>query len=128
MKQENESLSKHRHESQADLEASRAELEDVKKFTKEAHAGESIDQMQKDLDASREAERYAKSQLEACQHVLKRCREEDNNLKEENKKQVEEVESLKTQLAQTREENPKLKGGMFYKQSSHLELIQFLVC
>ena len=42
--------------------------------------------------------------------------EENNNLKAENQQHAEELESLKSQLAQALEENQKLKGGIFGKR------------
>ena len=78
-------------------------------------AVESLGQLQKDLDAAREAQRYVESQQEAGHRVLTRSHEEKNKLKAENQKHVEEIKSLKTQLAQALEENQRLKGGMFGK-------------
>ena len=78
-------------------------------------AAESIGQLQKDLDTTRESQRYAKSQHEAGRRVLNRSLEEKNQLKAENQRQAEELKSLKTQLAQAQEENQRLKRGMFCK-------------
>jgi hypothetical protein len=47
-------------------------------------AAESINQLQKDLDAAREAQRYAESQQEAGYRVLTRSHEERDKLKAEN--------------------------------------------
>ena len=78
-------------------------------------AAESIGQLQKDLDAARESQRYAESQHEAGRCVLNRSLEEKNQLKAENQRQAEELESLKTQLTQSQEENHRLRRGLFYK-------------
>ena len=51
--------------------------------------------------------------LEAGKRVLTRSHEEKNELKAENQRKAEEIESLKSQLAQALEENQKLKGGIF---------------
>ena len=78
-------------------------------------AAKSIGLLQKDLDATREAQIYAKSQHEAGRRVLSRNLDENKRLKAENKQQAEEIESLKSQLAQALEKNQKLKGGIFGK-------------
>ena len=54
-------------------------------------------------------------ELEAGKRVLMQSQEEKNELKAENQRQVEEIKGLKAQLAQTAEENQKLKGGIFDK-------------
>jgi hypothetical protein len=76
-------------------------------------AAESINQLQKDLDAAREAQRYAESQQEAGYRVLTRSHEERDKLKAENQQQAQEIESLKAHLALSQEENKRLKDGMF---------------
>ena len=68
-------------------------------------AAESINQLQKDLDAAREAQRYAESQQEAGYRVLTRSHEERDKLKAENQQQAQEIQSLKAQLALSQEEN-----------------------
>jgi hypothetical protein len=78
-------------------------------------AAKAIGQLQKDLDAAKETQRYAESQHQAGLRVLKRSQEETNKLKTENQQQAEEVESLKTQLGQVRRENQRLRSGMFNK-------------
>jgi hypothetical protein len=121
------------------LEAVKAKLEGVKKFTRESHgknrtgivlikinrasgltkdefiAAESINQLQKDLETAREAQRYAESQQEAVYRVLSRSHGERDKLKAENQQQAQEIQSLKAQLALSQEENQKLKAGMFGK-------------
>jgi uncharacterized protein (DUF3084 family) len=74
---------------------------------------ESINQLQKDLETAREAQRYAESQREAGYHVLTRSREERDKLKAENEQQAQDIQSLKAQLALSQGENQKLKAGMF---------------
>ena len=94
-------------------------------------AAESINQLQKDLDAAREAQRYVESQQEAGYHVLTRSHEERDKLKAENQQQAQEIESLKTQLALSQKENQRLKTGMFgecvlalwYKNCMHHTII-----
>jgi hypothetical protein len=76
-------------------------------------AAESINQLQKDLDAAREAQRYAESQQEAGYCVLTRSHEERDKLKAEGQQQAQEIKSLKAQLALSQEENQRLKAGMF---------------
>ena len=61
-------------------------------------AAESINQLQKDLDAAREAQRYAESQQEAGYRVLTRSHEERDKLKAEGQQQAQEIKSLKAQL------------------------------
>ena len=78
-------------------------------------AAESIGKLQKDLDAARESQRYAESQYEVGYHSSQQNLEEKKRLQAENRQQAEEIESLKTQLAQTQEENQKLQRGMFGK-------------
>lgn len=51
--------------------------------------------------------------------MLTRSLEENNELKAENQRKADEIESLKTQLAQALEENQKLKGGIFGKHWSY---------
>jgi cell division septum initiation protein DivIVA len=51
---------------------------------------------------------------------LQRHLEEKNRLQAENKQQAEEIESLKTQLAQAQGENQKLQRGMFGKCDSNI--------
>jgi hypothetical protein len=46
--------------------------------------------------------------------------EEKNRLKEENKQQAEEIESLKAQLAQAQGENQILQRGMFGEYDSDI--------
>jgi hypothetical protein len=86
-------------------------------------AAESINQLQKDLDAAREAQRYVESQQEAGYRVLARSHEERDKLKAEKQQQAQEIESLKTQLAQSQEENKRLKGGMFGKCNQAFQYI-----
>jgi hypothetical protein len=62
-------------------------------------AAESINQLWKDLDAAREAQRYAESQQEAGYRVLTRSHEERDKLEAKNQQQAQGIESLKTQLA-----------------------------
>jgi hypothetical protein len=76
-------------------------------------AAEAINQLQKDLESTREAQRYAESQREAGYRVLTRSQEERDKLKAENGQQAQEIQSLKAQLALSQEENRKLKAGMF---------------
>jgi hypothetical protein len=76
-------------------------------------AAEAINQLQKDLESAREAQRYAESQREAGYRVLTRSHEEKDKLKAENGQQAQEIQSLKAQLALSQEENRKLKAGMF---------------
>ena len=76
---------------------------------------ESINQLQKDLDMAREAQRYAESQQEAGYRVLSRSHEERDKLKAEGEQQAHEINSLKSHLAQSQEENQRLKAGMFGK-------------
>jgi hypothetical protein len=76
-------------------------------------AAELINQLEKDLDAAREAQRYAESQQQAGYRVLSRSHEERDKLTAENQKQAQEIENLKTQLALSQEENQRLKAGMF---------------
>ena len=78
-------------------------------------AAESIGQLEKELKAAKEAQRYAESQHEAGYRVLALSHEDKNKLKAENQRQAKEVERLKSQLAQTLEENQRLKGGIFGK-------------
>ena len=93
-----------------------AELSDIPVLMREYFiAAESIGQLQKDLDTARESQRYAESQHEAGRPVLNRSLEEKNQLKAENQRQAEELESLKTQLAQDQDENQRLQRGMFCK-------------
>ena len=90
----------------------KVELEGVKKFTREAHgkcltqklfkkfdgtpllmkddsiAAKSINQLRKDLDIAREAQRYAESQQEAGYRVLSRSYEEREKLKAEGEQQA----------------------------------------
>jgi hypothetical protein len=54
-------------------------------------AAESINQLQKDLDAAREAQRYAELQQEAGYRVLTRSHEERDKLKAENQQQAQEM-------------------------------------
>jgi septal ring factor EnvC (AmiA/AmiB activator) len=67
------------------------------------------------LHIATEAVGGLRKELEAGKRVLTRSQEEKNELKEENRWKAEEIESLKTQLAQALEENQKLKGGIFGK-------------
>ena len=76
---------------------------------------ESINQLQKDLDMARKAQRYAEAQQEAGYRVLSRSHEERDKLKAEGEQQVQEIKSLKAQLTVTQEENQSLKAGMFGK-------------
>ena len=76
-------------------------------------AAESINQLRKDLDTAREAQRYAESQQEAGYRVLSRSHEKRDKLKAESEQQVQEIKSLKAQLALSQEENQRLKAGMF---------------
>ena len=85
-------------------------------------AAESIGQLQKDLDAARESQRYAESQHEAGCLSLQRNLEEKKRLQVENKQQAEDIESLKTQLAHAQEENQKLQRGMFGKCDSNIRI------
>ena len=62
-------------------------------------AAETKNQLQKDLDIARKAQRYAESQQEASYRVLSRSHEERDRLKAEGEQQVQEIESLKAQLA-----------------------------
>ena len=89
-------------------------------------AGESIGQSQKDLDAARESQRYAESQYEAGCLSLQRNLEEKKCLQVENKQQAEEIESLKTQLAQAHGDNQKLWRGMFSKCDSNIRRYFFM--
>lgn len=73
---------------------------------------ESIAQVQKDLDAAKETQRYAESQHQAGLRVLKRSQEETNKLKAVNQQQAEKLEGIKTQLAQVRGENQSLRSGI----------------
>ena len=116
----------------------RAELEAAKKFTGKARGelklwtcindakapcltlalfivAKSIGQLQKDLDAAKESQRYAESQHQAGVQVLKRSHEENNKLKAENQQQVEKLESLKAQLVQALGDNQRFKSGTFSK-------------
>ena len=54
-------------------------------------------------------------ELEAGKLVLTRSQEEKNELKVEDRWKAEEIEQLKSRLAQALEENQKLKGGIFGK-------------
>ena len=83
-------------------------------------AAESIGQLQKDLDVARESQRYAESQHEAGGRVMTRHIKEKNRYKEENKKQAEEIESLKAQLAQVQGENQILQSGMYGEYDSNI--------
>jgi septal ring factor EnvC (AmiA/AmiB activator) len=65
--------------------------------------------------AATEAANELCKELEAGKCVLTRSHEEKNELKAKNKRQAEEIEGLKTQLAQALEENQKLKGGIYGK-------------
>ena len=76
-------------------------------------AAGSIGQLQKELDAAKEAQWYAESQREAGYRVLTRSHEENDKLKAENQQQAQEIENLKAQLALSQEENQKLKSGIF---------------
>ena len=84
-------------------------------------AAKSIGQLQKDLDAARESQRYAESQYEAGCLSSQRNLEEKKCLQAENRQQAKEIESLKTQWAQTQEENQKLQRGMFGKCDYNVE-------
>jgi hypothetical protein len=76
-------------------------------------AAESINQLQKDPETAREAQRYSESQWEAGYRVLTRSHEESDKLKAENEQQAQEIQSLKAQLALSQGENRKLKASMF---------------
>jgi hypothetical protein len=76
-------------------------------------AVESINQLQKDLETAREAQRYAESHREADYRALTRSHEERDKLKAENGQQAQEIQSLKAQLALSQEEKRKLEAGMF---------------
>ena len=56
-------------------------------------------QLQKDLNATREAQRYTESQHESGRQVLMQSHEEKNKLKAENQQRAKEIEGLKAQLA-----------------------------
>ena len=92
-------------------------------------AAESIGQLQKDLDAARDSQRYAESRYEAGCLSLQRNLEEKKRLQVENKQQAEDIESLKTQLANVQEENQKLQRGMFGKFEYNVEgYLPFIRC
>ena len=92
-------------------------------------AAESIGQLQKDLDAARESQRYAESQYEAGCLLLQRNPEEKKHLQVENKQQAEDIENLKTQLTHAQEENQKLQMGMFGKCDYNVErYLPFIRC
>ena len=61
-------------------------------------ATESIGQLQRDLDAAKESQRYAKAQEAAGRRVITRSHEKKNKLKVEKQQQDEEIERLKTPL------------------------------
>ena len=83
-------------------------------------SAESIGQLQRDLDVARESQQYAESQLEAGHRVLQHHLNEKNRLKEENRQQAEQIESLKAQLAQAQGENQNLQRGMFGKNDFNI--------
>jgi hypothetical protein len=120
-KDQNKKLSEDLESSRTQLAEVKAELKALKKFTSKAHgegkfltcmnctnvpcltpaffvAAESICQLQKDLDAAKESQRYAESHYQAGLRVLKRSHEENNKLKPDNQHQAKELESLKSQL------------------------------
>nr|XP_040254161.1 circumsporozoite protein-like [Aegilops tauschii subsp. strangulata] len=59
LKEKNNMLSQELEASRTKLNAATAELEGVKKFMREAHAAESIGQLEKSLEAAKEAQDYA---------------------------------------------------------------------
>ena len=73
----------------------------------------SPDQLEEKLKIAQEGEREAKRLHATGERVLTRVRDEKNKLQDSNTKLGEELKGVRAQLADSVNENKKLRGGVF---------------